>query len=527
MPHILADRLTIEFPLYHVGARSLKKRLIAASRLRQDDSNRIVVAALRDLSFAIAPGERVALVGNNGAGKTTLLRTLAGVYEPVGGRLEVAGMIGSLIDPAAGMDAESTGRENIVLRGLFRGMNEAECNAMADEVGQFSGLGEFLDVPVRTYSAGMSVRLAFAVATLMEPEILLMDEWFLAGDADFMQRARARLEQLVRKAEILVLATHDMNIVREWCTRAIRLEGGRVVMDGTIEEVLGLAPGGGLGQRGLGPAAGALPPLEMTASAWRGAREADATAAATAAVPDYRVYHQAMAASHVDIRDKRVLVVGCGNGTDCIYLSRLGAAEVVGVDDIAEVGAGFSNPRVRYLRASLTDIPLEAGGFDLVFSLYALQHVDDLPKAFAEMGRLTAPGGVLYSAAGPLWCSRGGPLWGDAFDHDPWPHLRMPPEEIAALGETARAAGRDSQFYTPAVLRRHLETTRFNRRRAHEYVDAFLALDGIEVIRNDIEQEPVSRGDSAIVRALIAQGYSAYDLFGFAHLAIGRRRADR
>lgn len=242
MAHILADRLSIEFPLYHVGARSLKKRLISASRLRENDSQRLVVAALRDLSFAIAPGERVALIGDNGAGKTTLLRTLAGVYEPVGGRLEVAGAIGSLIDPAAGMDAESTGRENIVLRGLYRGMDEAACDAMAEEVGRFSGLGEFLDVPVRTYSAGMAVRLAFAVATLMDPEILLMDEWFLAGDADFMARARERLERLVRKAEILVLATHDMNVVREWCTRAVRLGQGRIQADGPVEEVLGRVP---------------------------------------------------------------------------------------------------------------------------------------------------------------------------------------------------------------------------------------------------------------------------------------------
>ncbi|MBY0331333.1 MAG: ABC transporter ATP-binding protein [Acetobacteraceae bacterium] len=241
MAHILADRVTIEFPLYHVGARSLKKRLMAASRLREDDSNRIVVAALRELSFAVAPGERVALVGHNGAGKTTLLRTLAGVYEPVGGRLEVAGSIGSLIDPSAGMDADSTGRENIILRGLFRGMPEEECTAMAAEVGAFSGLGEFLDVPVRTYSAGMAVRLAFAVATLMAPQILLMDEWFLAGDADFMARARERLEALVQGADILVLATHDMSIVRQWCTRAIRLGGGRIEADGPVEEILGAA----------------------------------------------------------------------------------------------------------------------------------------------------------------------------------------------------------------------------------------------------------------------------------------------
>ena len=241
MPHIEADRLSIEFPLYHVGARSLKKRLMARAhiRLKEDDSHRIVVAALRDLSFRIAPGERVALVGGNGAGKTTLLRALAGIYEPVAGRLEVAGSIGSLIDPGAGMDPDATGRENIMLRGLFLGLSEAECVRMAEEAGQFSGLGEFLDVPIRTYSAGMGVRLSFAAATLMEPQILLMDEWFLAGDADFIHKATERLEKLVTSADILVIATHDMGIVRRWCSRAIRLDGGRIVADGTVADVLG------------------------------------------------------------------------------------------------------------------------------------------------------------------------------------------------------------------------------------------------------------------------------------------------
>ncbi len=240
MPHILAEAVAIEFPLYHLGARSLKKRILANSplRLRQDEASRIVVSALRDLSFRIRPGERVALIGQNGAGKTTLLRTLAGVYEPVAGRLEVSGSVGALIDPSAGMDPNATGRENIILRGLFRGLDEAESTTLAEEVGEFSGLAEFLDVPVRTYSAGMSVRLSFAIATVMDPEVLLMDEWFLAGDADFMQRARTKLEALVSKAEILVLATHDMAIVREWCTRAIRLDAGRIVADGTVEEVV-------------------------------------------------------------------------------------------------------------------------------------------------------------------------------------------------------------------------------------------------------------------------------------------------
>ena len=240
-----AAGLAIEFPLYHHNARSLKQRILASSRLRlrKGDDNRIVVAALRDLTFTIGSGERVALVGPNGAGKTTLLRTVAGIYEPVAGRLRVQGEIGSLIDAGAGMDNLLTGRENVILRALYRGMTEAEGRALAEEVAGFAGLGDFLDMPIRGYSAGMNVRLAFAMATAMTPEILLMDEWFLAGDAEFMAKAEERLSRLVTDAEILVIATHDMNVVRKWCTRAIRLEGGRITADGTVADVLGEAPG--------------------------------------------------------------------------------------------------------------------------------------------------------------------------------------------------------------------------------------------------------------------------------------------
>ena len=240
MPQIRAEALDIAFPLYHLSARSLKKRILARSplRLKTDDANRVVVAALRDLTFTIARGERVALIGHNGAGKTTLLRTLAGIYEPVAGSLLVEGEIGSLIDPAAGIDADSTGRENIVLRCLFRGMGEAETREMVAAIGDFSGLGAFLDVPIRAYSSGMSVRLAFAMATMIEPEILLMDEWFSAGDAAFMAQAQARLERVVGQADILVIATHNMEIARIWCSRAIRLENGQIVADGPVAEVL-------------------------------------------------------------------------------------------------------------------------------------------------------------------------------------------------------------------------------------------------------------------------------------------------
>jgi lipopolysaccharide transport system ATP-binding protein len=243
MAAIEAAGMAIEFPLYHHNARSLKQRLLAFAplRLKRDNDNRIVVAALRDLTFSIGHGERIALVGPNGAGKTTLLRTIAGVYDPVAGSLRVAGEIGSLIDPAAGMDPLLTGRENVVLRALYRGMTEAAGRALADEVQGFAGLGEFFDVPIRGYSAGMNVRLSFAMATAMTPEILLMDEWFLAGDADFMARADKRLSKLVTDAEILMIATHDMAIVRRWCTRAIRLEGGRILADGPVADVLAAA----------------------------------------------------------------------------------------------------------------------------------------------------------------------------------------------------------------------------------------------------------------------------------------------
>jgi len=243
MAGIEAHALTIEFPLYHHNARSLKRRIFdgATRRVKQHAESRVVVAALADLNFLIGKGDRVALIGSNGAGKTTLLRTIAGIYEPVAGQLMVEGTIGSLIDPGAGMNPLLTGRENIVLRGLYRGLTEREGRSLADEVAEFSGLGEFIDLPIRGYSAGMNVRLSFAMATAMTPEILLMDEWFLAGDADFMAKAEARMTRLVTGADILVIATHDMAIVRKWCTRAIKLDAGRIIADGSVAEVLGPA----------------------------------------------------------------------------------------------------------------------------------------------------------------------------------------------------------------------------------------------------------------------------------------------
>ncbi len=234
------DGVSVSFPLYHGSARSLKKTMAMAAtgRLGQDNQHRMVVGALTDIRFSLAPGERLGLIGSNGAGKTTLLRTLAGIYEPVVGRVSVHGSLAALLDTSLGMNVDMNGRENILLRGLFNGLPKSMLPQLERDVAEFADLGDFLDLPVRTYSAGMGVRLGFALATAIRPQILLMDEWFLAGDANFMEKARARLEELVRGADILVLSTHSLEIVRTWCTRVIWLDQGRLVADGPAGEVL-------------------------------------------------------------------------------------------------------------------------------------------------------------------------------------------------------------------------------------------------------------------------------------------------
>ena len=251
--------LRIEFPLYHGQSRSLKRSILARAtgrrRLQENAKHRLVVEALRDLSFTLQPGERLALVGNNGAGKTTLLRALAGVYEPVAGSVRIQGTLNALLDPNQGMNPELTGRENVALRGRYHRMDRAAVEALQEDVRGFAELGDFFDLPVRIYSSGMIVRLAFAMATAISPQVLLMDEWFLAGDATFREKAQARLEQMVRGADILVLSTHLNDIVRAWCTRVIWLEDGRVRADGPTAEVMDVFSGGDAGISPLFPEA--------------------------------------------------------------------------------------------------------------------------------------------------------------------------------------------------------------------------------------------------------------------------------
>ena len=232
--------MNLDFPLYHASGRSLKKMVMrsVAGRMASDAKHRVVVQALRDISFTLTSGERLGLIGSNGAGKTTLLRTIAGIYEPYDGRIRVRGSLNALLDTGLGMNFELTGRENIMMRGLYAGLGRAAVARLQDDVQEFAELGDFMDLPVRIFSSGMLVRLGFALATAIRPQVLLMDEWFLAGDANFMDKARARLEDMVRGAEILVLSTHSTPVIMQWCTRVIWMDQGRIRADGAPAEVL-------------------------------------------------------------------------------------------------------------------------------------------------------------------------------------------------------------------------------------------------------------------------------------------------
>jgi ABC-type polysaccharide/polyol phosphate transport system ATPase subunit len=235
------DQVSISFPVYQAGSRSLKKRVLfhgSAGRIGRDTNDQVVIEALRDVSLSLTAGDRLALIGANGAGKTTLLRTIAGIYEPIHGTVITHGRISPLFDISLGIDVDLSGFDNIRLRALLLGLSPAEIEQRLPEIVEFTELGDYLDMPLRTYSAGMILRLSFAVATCFGPEILLMDEWILAGDAHFMGKAEARVQSFVKRARVLVLASHDLELCSRWCTIGVWLDRGSIKELGPIEEVI-------------------------------------------------------------------------------------------------------------------------------------------------------------------------------------------------------------------------------------------------------------------------------------------------
>jgi lipopolysaccharide transport system ATP-binding protein len=230
-PAISLKNVSVSFPIYGAGAASLKKTLAASvtgGRIGKE-TGVTVVQALHDISLELKSGDRLGLVGHNGAGKSTLLRTLAGVYEPSAGQLIRHGTVTSLIDPSLGIESDATGLENIMLRGLVMGLSKNEIDRLTPSICEFSGLGQYINMPVRTYSTGMMMRLAFSICTSVQADILLMDEWLSVGDADFAERAEQRMRKIVSRSGILVLASHSPELIANECNRVIRLEHGRIV----------------------------------------------------------------------------------------------------------------------------------------------------------------------------------------------------------------------------------------------------------------------------------------------------------
>ncbi|MGH8233688.1 MAG: ABC transporter ATP-binding protein [Rhodanobacteraceae bacterium] len=239
MAHISLHHCGLALPVYGSNNQSLKKRALSAAtggRVAAESGKVTLVHALRDVSLEIKAGDRVGLIGRNGAGKTSMLRMLAGVYEPTSGALSVQGRVTSLIDVTLGMDHEATGYENIRLRGLILGMSKHQIDGLTPQIAEFSGLGNYLSMPVRTYSTGMVLRLAFSTVTCVQPDILLMDEWINVGDAEFVAKAQARLEGVIDNASILVLASHNTKIIEDLCNVRVNLDRGQVVDMDRVDE---------------------------------------------------------------------------------------------------------------------------------------------------------------------------------------------------------------------------------------------------------------------------------------------------
>lgn len=203
-------------------------RAATGGMLARDAADQIYVRAINNISFNFQSGDRVGILGHNGSGKSTLLRAIAGAYEPVSGKMDIEGRLATMLSITLGMDTESTGYENIFLRGAIMGLDKKRIEPMVEEICDFAELGDYINMPMRTYSSGMSMRLAFAVSTCFPADIVIMDEWLSVGDAAFSLKAQARLQNLLKQSQMLFLASHDERLVRENCNKIMRLEHGEI-----------------------------------------------------------------------------------------------------------------------------------------------------------------------------------------------------------------------------------------------------------------------------------------------------------
>lgn len=243
MPFVEAENLSVDMPIYEMSGRSMKIQVLnklSTGRINATPTGVTIIKALRNLNFTIRDGDRVGLIGRNGSGKSTLLRVLAGIYEPTGGCITVQGKAVALLEMGLGMDDTLTGYQNIKLRGMLLGMSSEEIEEKTPEIAEFTDLGDYLNLPIKTYSSGMRVRLAFAISTAVHAELLLLDEVIGVGDAAFIEKANSRLKAFQERANIVFLASHSNELIAEMCNKVMWLEAGELRFLGDAHEGLKL-----------------------------------------------------------------------------------------------------------------------------------------------------------------------------------------------------------------------------------------------------------------------------------------------
>lgn len=245
MANINIKNADIHFPIFNSENRGLLNTVL---RYRRRHEKRMIekrgviqgIKGLSNICLRVDSGDRLGIIGSNGAGKTTMLKMMSGIYEPTNGFIKVQGRISALTDITLGMDMDASGYENILIRSMLYGLKKRQAIELFEDIEEFTELGDYLNIPLRTYSAGMLVRLAFAIATATSPEIILMDEMIGAGDNKFIEKAQNRLNNFIDKVDILVLATHNEQIMKRFCNRAILLQSGKIIYDGDVDRALSL-----------------------------------------------------------------------------------------------------------------------------------------------------------------------------------------------------------------------------------------------------------------------------------------------
>jgi len=240
MSSILIKNASVIYPVINFKADTLLSRVkkVTAGGSIQQSGKSVAITAIENLTLEVHDGDRLGILGQNGAGKTTLLRLITGVYAPVGGSIRVEGRISSLIDIQLGLNAHLNGYQNIKLRSLYMGIPEDVIEDRTESIAEFTELGEYLNLPLRTYSSGMRLRLAFAIATGYETDIMVMDEWLSAGDANFRDKAQERLKELIGNSKIFIMASHSIGLQAQMCNKGVVFKSGKIVFSGGIDEAV-------------------------------------------------------------------------------------------------------------------------------------------------------------------------------------------------------------------------------------------------------------------------------------------------